>query len=291
MNLNKKYIGWALVVLAILIAGYLGVSYPIPAPPAAIGSQSLGVVRFNQAVQFLMPAAFSGSETHSGTETHTGAATFSGSTSLSGLTCTASATTLSGGITATNASIGGGYGSSGCDITSAGILQCNGAATLAGGADMNATVISNIGNAGTDFTPPGGLTLADGITATHAVIGGGYGSSGCTVLSTGVLECDGAADLAGGLNITGTVRVNSNTMNLGKIISGTVSNNGTIAHGLGAVPTYAVCSGWTSTSAPLTATVSISGAMNATNLRIGLGDAKNDAPWLGSIVVMCYVIP
>lgn len=236
MNLNKKYIGWALVVLAILIAGYLGVSYPIPAPPALI-SQSLGVVRFNQAVQFLMPAAFSGSETHSGTETHTGAA------------------------------------------------------TLAGGADMNSTLISNIGNAGTDFTPPGGLKLADGITATHAVIGGGYGSSGCTVLSTGVLECDGAADLAGGLNVTGTVRVNSLTMNVGKIVSGTVSNNGTIAHGLGAVPTYAVCNGWTSTSAPLTATVSISGAMNATNMRIGLGDARNDAPWLGSIVVMCYVIP
>jgi hypothetical protein len=81
MELNKKYIGWALVVLAILIAGYLGVSYPIPAPPppapaAGAGSQSLSVVRFNQAVQFLMPAAFSGSETHSGIETHSGAATF-----------------------------------------------------------------------------------------------------------------------------------------------------------------------------------------------------------------------
>jgi hypothetical protein len=29
----KKYIGWLLVVVAILIAGVLGVSYPVPAPP------------------------------------------------------------------------------------------------------------------------------------------------------------------------------------------------------------------------------------------------------------------
>ena len=66
MNLNKKYIGWALVVLAILVAGYLGVSYPIPAPPAAIGSQGLAVTRFNQAVQFLMPVTFNNTETHAG---------------------------------------------------------------------------------------------------------------------------------------------------------------------------------------------------------------------------------
>jgi hypothetical protein len=35
MNETKKYLGWLIVVVAILlIAGYLGVSYPIPAPPS-----------------------------------------------------------------------------------------------------------------------------------------------------------------------------------------------------------------------------------------------------------------
>jgi hypothetical protein len=37
MNENtKKWIGYGLIVLAILVAGYLGVSYPIPAPPAPV---------------------------------------------------------------------------------------------------------------------------------------------------------------------------------------------------------------------------------------------------------------
>jgi len=44
MNENtKRYIGWALVVLAILVAGYLGVSYPIPAPPAPVALESQAV--------------------------------------------------------------------------------------------------------------------------------------------------------------------------------------------------------------------------------------------------------
>ncbi len=37
MNENvKKYLGWLVVVVAILIAGYLGVTYPIPAPPVNV---------------------------------------------------------------------------------------------------------------------------------------------------------------------------------------------------------------------------------------------------------------
>jgi len=30
---QKKYIAWLVVVVAILVAGFLGVTYPIPAPP------------------------------------------------------------------------------------------------------------------------------------------------------------------------------------------------------------------------------------------------------------------
>lgn len=32
---TKKYLGWLIVVIAILVAGYLGVQYPIPAPPTS----------------------------------------------------------------------------------------------------------------------------------------------------------------------------------------------------------------------------------------------------------------
>jgi len=32
---NKKYIAWIIVVIAVLVAGFLGVTYPIPAPPTS----------------------------------------------------------------------------------------------------------------------------------------------------------------------------------------------------------------------------------------------------------------
>jgi len=38
---TKKYLGWLIVVIAILVAGYLGVSYPIPAPPILVQTQSV----------------------------------------------------------------------------------------------------------------------------------------------------------------------------------------------------------------------------------------------------------
>jgi hypothetical protein len=89
MNITKdqwtKIIGIVLGA-AIAIAAVLGWVLPLPAAPGAVGSQSLGVQRFNQAVQFLMPSTFLGAETHSGTETHSGATTI---TSLTATTITA----------------------------------------------------------------------------------------------------------------------------------------------------------------------------------------------------------
>jgi len=39
---NKKYLAWIIVVIAVLLAGFLGVTYPIPAPPSSVaGSQAL----------------------------------------------------------------------------------------------------------------------------------------------------------------------------------------------------------------------------------------------------------
>lgn len=39
---DKKYLGYIVLVLAVLFAGYLGVKYPLPEPPAGIGAQGVG---------------------------------------------------------------------------------------------------------------------------------------------------------------------------------------------------------------------------------------------------------
>lgn len=84
--------------------------------------------------------------------------------------------TVAGNITGASAAIGGGYGSTGCSVSSAGVLQCNGAATT------------------------------DGLlTAGSGSFGGGFGSSGCSVSAAGVLQCDGAATMGSTLNVTGAV--------------------------------------------------------------------------------------
>lgn len=72
------------------------------------------------------------------------------------------------------ATIGGGYGDTGCTLSTAGVLQCNGAATTDGA-----------------------------LTAASAVLGGGFGSTGCTISAAGVLQCDGAATLGGAATVTG----------------------------------------------------------------------------------------
>jgi hypothetical protein len=108
----------------------------------------------------------------------------SGATVLDGgLTMDTSAFTVadtSGNVaTAGTLSVGGGYGSTGCSVSAAGVLQCNGAATTDGA-----------------------------LTAGSAVIGGGYGSTGCTLSTAGVLQCNGAATIDGALTATGALAAN-----------------------------------------------------------------------------------
>ena len=38
---TRKYGAWVLVVIAILVAGYFGVSYPIPEPPTMLPAQAV----------------------------------------------------------------------------------------------------------------------------------------------------------------------------------------------------------------------------------------------------------
>jgi hypothetical protein len=209
-------------------------------------------------------------------------------------------------------------------ITATGTIS-TGAATHTGALDMMNNVINNIGNAGSDFTSVGGLVLANdlsvrGITATGTLSVNGASTFNQVMYAQGgidtnahdiVMDGDGHSWVVGsvqdevgfvtgsavrgkfydsGLNVTGTVAVNSQVVNLGKIISGTVANNGTIAHGLGAAPTYAVCSPMTQAGL-FTYTVYVSGTPGATNVVIGISDPVLGVPGTGSFTVNCYVIP
>lgn len=86
----------------------------------------------------------------------------------------ASPVSFSGTFSAATLDVGGGYGSTGCSISAAGVLQCNGAATTDGA-----------------------------VTADSAVIGGGFGSTGCTATTAGALACDGNVTTAGSVTTGG----------------------------------------------------------------------------------------
>jgi hypothetical protein len=83
--------------------------------------------------------------------------------------------------------IGGGFGATGCSVSTAGVLQCDGAATIGGAAVITGaqTLI--------------GATAANG----GLTVGGGFGDTGCTLSTAGVLQCNDAATIGGAATITG----------------------------------------------------------------------------------------
>lgn len=97
-----------------------------------------------------------------------------------GITVDGTAFTVADATGATT--MGGGYNSSGCTVSAAGALSCDGAVKLD----------STLGVTGT--------ASLNGATA----MGGGYNSSGCTVSAAGALSCDGAVKLDSTLGVTGT---------------------------------------------------------------------------------------
>jgi hypothetical protein len=90
-------------------------------------------------------------------------------------------------LTATDALIGGGYLSTGCTTTSAGVLKCTAGITSNG---------ALLGNTGATTTT---LAVGTRLTSSDALIGGGYLSTGCTMTSAGVLKCTGAMTSNGAL--------------------------------------------------------------------------------------------
>lgn len=125
--------------------------------------------------------------------------------------------TVTADLTAATVAVGGGYGATGCSISAAGVLQCNGAATTDGA-----------------------------LTADSAVIGGGYGSTGCTLSNAGVLQCNGAATVGGALSVTGMSTLTGGA-------TGVINTENVMLPTVLSVPiTYTAAAGGTGTVATIT---------------------------------------
>lgn len=293
----KKLIGWAVVVVAIIGAAFLGVNFPVPPPPVDVGVviERSGVgqpIKFDRAVTFAQPVTMASDATVGDDLVVTGDLTVSGTS-----TVTADPTTL-----AVGGGFGGGYAAgSGCTIIADGSLLCDTAiysrGTLGVTGAVTTTTTADIG--GTLTTP-------------RADIGGGWsaggGGSGCTVYSTGNLGCDGTGYFLGTLGVTGAVTVTGNTDLSGTLQYGAndlyavghASSGKAIVAGIGTVSAegyVAVAHGLTTVDAVLTSLCTIPSATFASASAIITGTTVTvhswrlaDNTWTGTTGNVCYQV-
>lgn len=88
-------------------------------------------------------------------------------------------------LTVDDVAVGGGYGSTGATISTAGVGQFNGA-----------------------------LTTDGALTAASAAIGGGYGATGCSISAAGALQCNGGAVVDGVISLNETAYALTGAQNL-----------------------------------------------------------------------------
>ncbi len=160
--------------VSLIVALGVALGYPVTVTPGAqgeIGAQGLSQIRFSNPVVFQRVATFNQATTQTGALTVAGLVNADGGiavdTSAFTVADTSGNTAIAGTLT-----VGGGYGTTGCTVSAAGAVSCNGAlivgntATFTDTLNMSNAVISNIGNASTDFDLSGGLTAAGGFTGT-----------------------------------------------------------------------------------------------------------------------------
>ena len=95
---------------------------------------------------------------------------------------------LAGTLTVAGATAyGGGFGATGCTLSTAGAISCDDAGTFGGGYGFTGCTLSAAG-----VLQCNGAATIDGTTT----IGGGFGASGCTLSDAGVISCNGAATFA-----------------------------------------------------------------------------------------------
>ncbi len=110
-----------------------------------------------------------------------------------------------GSLVADNIAVGGGYGSTGATLSTAGVGQFNGALTTDGALTADNIVCTNAATFGGGYGSTGAtistagvgqfngaLTTDGALTADSAAIGGGYGSTGVSLSNTGVGQFNGA---------------------------------------------------------------------------------------------------
>ncbi len=99
-----------------------------------------------------------------------------------------------------NMTVGGGYGSTGVTISSAGAIQANGGATVDGALSVG----GGYGSTGATISAAGALQLNSGLTVDDAAtFGGGYGSTGVTISNAGNIQANGDMTLDGAMTFGG----------------------------------------------------------------------------------------
>jgi len=206
---NKQKIVAVVLVLLAPFAALLAFNALVFQPQIAeLGAEArgLGLVKFDNPVLMNQTLKVNGATTLSGGSTGDVIGNVTGD--------------LTGIVTATSATVGGGFGSTGCTISAAGVFQCNGAATIGGAATITGTT-----------------TLIDA-----TAVGGGFGDTGCTLSAAGVLQCDGAATIGGAATVTGTLTVGGESFS-GAVKYGTAAtyaNQAAITHGFATTPTVCI---------------------------------------------------
>ncbi len=222
---TKQYLGWLIVVVAILVAGALGIVYPVPPPPVGEGSGSV-VLGADLAPGANLPNGArigkgstridifptpSRIEAQKGSVSQPPYSYFDDRDSGFYLVSDGNPAIAAAGSKVWDCTVSGCAGT----LTTAAQTNITSLGTQSAALNMGNQVINNVGSADTDFNGAGGLTLADGITTTHAAIGGGYGNTGCTATSAGALSCDGAL-VGNSLTLTSTLNMqNAAITNIG----------------------------------------------------------------------------
>lgn len=173
-NAKTQYIVSALLVILVLVAGFFGIKLPAPVIPDPLpgvtiegGPEPGGVglesaigqsIKFDRNIRAAQDVNIVGDLDVDSTLNVDSTASFTGAVAL------------------TSATVGGGYGDTGCTLSSAGVLQCNGDTTLGGElAVVDTATLSGalgVGGAATlgqTLAVTGVITATAGITSTADV--------------------------------------------------------------------------------------------------------------------------
>ncbi len=266
--------------VSLVVALGVALGYPVTVTPGAqgeIGVQGLSQIRFSNPVVFQRTATFNQATTQTGALTVAGLVNADGGiavdTSAFTVADTSGNTAIAGTLT-----VGGGYGTTGCTVSAAGAVSCNGAlivgntATFTDTLNMSNAAITNVGAAGTDFSATGGLTLADALVVTS----GGINVSNGAISNIGAAGTDFTS--SGGLTLADVLTVNSTA-----VITGALNMSNAAINNVGASGTdFSATGGLTLADALVVS----SGGINVSNAVISnIGNASTDFDLSGGLTV------